>query len=89
MVKKKVIPKLKKKINSFLSEEDGQITKSSVLKTGAVVGMLALIPALADIVSAASTNTLADSYDGSTVTGTHTNHANHASHGSHGSHSSW
>ena len=102
MTKKKLIPKVKKKISSFLSSEEGKITKESILKTGAVLGTLALIPALSDVVSAAHSshshslgstvtdpvNTLQSTYQASDgkIAGTHSNVA--GSHANHGNHSS-
>ncbi len=41
-----VIPKLRKKISSYLIEEDGRITKQSLLSLGAIVTGAALGAAL-------------------------------------------
>ena len=101
-MKKKMIPKLKKKVSSFLSSEEGKITKESILKTGVVLGTLALIPALSDVVSAthaSHANSLADSTttpvntlqttyqaSGGNVEATHSNVA--GVHTNHGNHAS-
>lgn len=43
--KKKIIPKFKKKLQGFLSDESGKITKEDVLKMGIVaMGMATFIP---------------------------------------------
>lgn len=91
------IPKLKKKINAFLTKEDGKISKENLVKTGVLLGAVSLGSVLAAKNTAAAvihSNSLGVSYDsaGSTATGTHGHHASHSSHsshGSHGSHNSW
>ena len=101
-MRKKLIPEFKKKVSSFLSSEEGKITKESILKTGIVLGTLALIPALSDVVSAAHSshasslgssttvpiNTLQTDYQASSgsIEGTHSNVA--GVHTNHGNHAS-
>ena len=41
------IPKLKKKISAFLVSEEGKMSKESLIKTGAIIGAIALSSALA------------------------------------------
>ena len=42
MVKMSKLPKLKKKITSFLIKEDGKINKENLIKTGSMVAIIAL-----------------------------------------------
>lgn len=83
------IPQLKKKISSFLTREEGKISKENLIKTGVLLSAAAL--ASLKSVNAACPpddsqhdehcNQLSLSYAASTATGTH-------AHG-HGSHSSY
>jgi len=90
------IPKIKKKISSFLIKEDGKITKEKLLKTGIILGGIALVSAkfaAANHRNSYNTHTndaLNAQYDSETniITATHNHHTNHSSHNSHGSHSS-
>lgn len=89
---KSKIPKIKKKISTFLLSEEGKISKQSLLTMGVLLGGAAIGVSLnAKQVSAGIShgNSLSLGYSGSTATATHTHHANHSSHGSHGSHSSY
>lgn len=76
------IPKLKKKINAFLTKEDGRISKDKLIKTGVLLGAVALASGLAVQDASAGTthgNSLGVSYSGGTATGTHGHHASHSS----------
>jgi len=91
------IPKLKKKISSFLTKEDGRISKENLIKTGVLLSaaaMASLKMVKADCPPDSSVghddhcNDLTLSYGPpGTATGAH-NHAIHSSHSSHGSHNS-
>ncbi len=96
------IPRLKKKIRSFLTKEDGKISKEALLKTGILLSAAALasLNAAADCPADSSLshndhcNDLSIGYDEPSAVATaghnhgHGSHASHASHGSHGSHGS-
>ncbi len=92
------IPELKKKIHSFLTKEDGKISKENLIKTGVLLSAVAF----ASVEGAEAThsdtlhaNSLQLSYDSPDAVGTHNHspehsaHSSHSSHGSHGSHNSW
>lgn len=80
-VKKKITKNIKKKINEFLLNEDGKISKATIIKTGAV---------LITVSEALSQDTFA--VNSISKSGTkcvrHSSHSSHGSHGSHGSHAS-
>ena len=71
-----MLPKLKKRITSFLVGEEGKISKQSLLSLGAFLGtgVLAGILAAKDV-SAGHTNTLTVGYSGGEATGTHGHHS--------------
>lgn len=76
------IPKLKKKISSFLKKEDGRISKENLIKTGLLVGAVGIGAIMATSGASAvieHTNNLGVSYDGYSVVGTHGHHASHNS----------
>ena len=50
MAKKKSLPKVKKNVSAFLSNEDGKILKRSVITIGSVVGSMALVKLISDII---------------------------------------
>ncbi len=77
------IPKLKKKIHSFLTKEDGKISKENLIKAGVILSAIALSSVKG--VSAGHQNTLDLAYNDSDgkITGKHVNHSSHGSHGSH------
>ena len=84
-----MIPKIQKKINSFLLSEEGKISKQSLLSLGAFMSAAVIGGILATKEAAAAhTNSLDVSYADPTATGTHAHHSSHSSHGSHGSHGS-
>ena len=94
------IPKLRKKISSFLTKEDGKISKENLIQTGLLLSAAAL--ASLKTVNAGCPpdttshdehcNELSLRYISQTARGTHQHghgsHSSHGSHGSHGSHSS-
>ncbi len=59
------LPEIKKKISSFLSKEDGKISKENLLKTGLVLGAVGI--ASAKLVSAGHTNSYSPNCDGVTA----------------------
>ncbi len=96
------IPKIKKKISSFLTKEEGKISKENLVKTGVLLSAAA-IAALKGVEAACPPdakgsnlgyhnehcNDLSLSYAGETASGTHQHgHGSHGSHGSHASHAS-
>lgn len=90
-MKQKGMPEIKKKISSFLLSEEGKIAKSSLLKGGALLAVIALGPVISSQgASAAHGNSLSLNYNAGsgTATAQHSHHASHSSHGSHASHSS-
>jgi len=89
MEKKDIIPRLKKKISSFVLGEKGTISKHSMASIGTFVGTIVASGLLSAKDVDAAAITISSSEDGvtSTVTGTHSHHSSHSSHGSHGSHS--
>lgn len=91
-------PKLKKKITSFLTKEEGKISKEAIIRTGILLSAAAIAslnveggcPASGAVSHDDHCNDLSLDYVETTATGTHNNaHGSHASHGSHGSHTSW
>lgn len=85
------IPSLKKKLSSFASDENGKISKESLVKAGAALlalgGMASANSSHSQNITHGDASTL--TYSGSTITATHVHydppHSNHSSHGSHGS----
>lgn len=84
------LPILKKKISSFLSQEDGFVSKEKLLKGSVIIGSIAILassifaaqePTHASHHSSVESN-LGVNYDtvSNTLIGTHSHHANHASH---------
>ncbi len=87
-----VFPSIKKKLSAFLAEEDGRISKESLVAGGAAV------LALSGLVNAACTShnqnightdSSSYAYANNVVTATHSHydpaHCNHSNHSSHGS----
>lgn len=96
------IPKIKKKISSFLMKEDGKISKDALVKTGVLLSVAAMA-ALKTAEAGCPPNKHGDywtehnehcnelslGYASETAAGTHQHgHGSHSSHGSHGSHGS-
>ena len=92
------IPKLKKKISSFLTKEDGKISKENLIKAGVLLSAVAIISlkgteaAHSDShYNAPDVNDVGTQYSPTQALGSHgqeTGHNQHASHSSHGSHAS-
>lgn len=89
----KIIPKVRKKISSFIKDEKGSISKQSLLSLGTFVGTIAVssLFAVKDVKSGvaqgdADEMTVSHSHHGSHSS--HSSHSSHCNHGSHGSHSS-
>lgn len=74
-MKKKKIPSIKKDITSFISSEEGKISKKSIIDLG--LGLIAL----SIIVGAISPP---KNYDVEAIS-SHVSHSNHSSHSSHSS----
>ncbi len=87
------LPELKKKIASFLTKEDGKITKEGILKTGLVLAAVALTSLKTANAGSVHSSSLSMNFDANSKSavgthGSHTSHTSHSSHGSHGSHGS-
>lgn len=76
-MKKKVISKIHKKVEEFLLEEDGKVSKSEIIKTG--IAVAAATALLTTEVSAGHTNALTSDGTGCV---SHSNHSQHAQHSS-------
>lgn len=96
MLKRKLsLPAIRKTVTSFLLEEEGKISKESVLKLGVVVGGVSVMAGVANATHSqniAHSQAISVSYSSPTITATHSHydpaHASHASHSSHTSHTS-
>ncbi len=92
------IPKIKRLLSSFLTEEEGKISKNAILVGGGIIAAVTITsrqatahtdsnPAHNDSSSvnyiSGEIRTTHSHYDPA-----HTNHGSHSSHGSHGSHNS-
>jgi len=93
------IPKIKRLISSFLTEEEGKISKNAILVGGGIIAAVTLTSRQAtahtDSNPAHTDSSTPANYISGDVRTTHshydpahTNHASHSSHGSHGSHGS-
>ena len=86
-----MFPKLSKQISSFLSQEDGSVSKSKLLKGSLLIGSIAILSATVSGGHTSHNNSikssLTSSYDpnSASITGQHAHHANHGSHSSHSS----
>lgn len=78
-MKKKVISKVKKKIEEFFVAEEGKVSKSTILKASVLV--VAASTMMPNDVSAGTTYT-SKIFKSSSMCVAHTNHASHASHSS-------
>jgi len=86
---KKFLPRFKKKISSFLSEEDGRISKQSLLAISAFLatGALSTIFSATSVkASVTHSNDLSLTHSGANAVGIHQHHSSHSSHASHASH---
>ncbi|MDP6547373.1 MAG: hypothetical protein QF917_00220 [Candidatus Woesearchaeota archaeon] len=80
------IPKLKKKISSFLTKEEGKISKEKLIKAGILLGAAALVSV--NEVEATFTphkNVLTLDYAKPSAIGAHSHAPSHSSHSSHSS----
>ena len=88
------IPKLKKKVSSFLTKEDGKISKENLIKAGVLLSAVAIASLKAteaghsDSHRNTHTNNLGltkidEGAEGTHSHAAHNNHSNHSSHGSH------
>ena len=89
------LPAIRKTVSSFLLEEEGKISKQSLLKLGAVVGGISAMTGIANAAhsqNVAHSQAVSMSYSTPTITATHSHydpaHSSHASHAAHSSHSS-
>ncbi|MBN2013755.1 MAG: hypothetical protein JW778_01105 [Candidatus Altiarchaeota archaeon] len=88
---KKRLPRIRKELCSFLSEEDGRIPKKSMLAIGSTMGGIALAGLFSDVIPSAEAtcpsetvftcwhnNTINAAYDSTmcAITATHNLHAN-------------
>jgi hypothetical protein len=72
-----MFPKIKKKISGFLLNEEGKVTKQSLVSLGSFLSAAVIGGALATkSVAADHTNSLSASYSGGVATGTHVHHSN-------------
>jgi len=85
-----MLPKLKKKVTSFLLSEEGKMPKHSLLSLGSFLSAAVISGVIATKQTAASIHSNAVDVTSETVgyVGAHSHHTSHSSHGSHGSHSS-
>ena len=77
-----MLPKIKKRITSFLLSEEGKISKQALLTTGAFLAgaTIGAVSSVQEVEAGTShSNSLSLSYSGGTATATHTHHANHSS----------
>ena len=78
---KKALPEIKKKISSYLTLEDGKITKEAIMTIGAFVTSAAASAAiLSKAVSAGHTNKVTVDYkqESEIAIGKHTHHSSHS-----------
>ncbi len=73
---KDLVPKIKKTISTFINEEDGRITKTSLLSMGAILAGIAAATALQ------TAHAKADQYYAIRYEHSHS-HASHSAHASH------
>ena len=77
---KNLFPEIKKEVKDFLSEEEGNISRSKILTIGSLIVMMSVL--LMDEVFAAHSSHYSSGH------GSHVSHASHESHASHASSSS-
>ena len=83
------IPKLKKKVSSFLTKEDGKISKEKLVKTGVLLSAGAIASLKSVEAGYTHTNELSLSYEDPTVTGSHNEYSHYGHHGNSGICHSW
>lgn len=80
------IPKIKKSIREFVSDESGSVSKDGILKVGLAVGLgTILLSTTAASHSSHTRHSVSGSYSPYTVTGSHGHHGQHSSHSNHSS----
>ena len=79
---KKLVPRVKGRIEMFLNSEEGKILKEDIVKGAALLGIAGGILAAGESSALAQHNNYLHNSGGSGQ------HVSHGSHGSHGSHSS-
>lgn len=84
-----MLPKIKRKIVGFLLNEEGKITRQSLLTLGSITSAYTFSAILAaKDAQAEHVNGISVTGDPSNIEVTHGHHQSHSSHGSHSSHSS-
>ena len=76
------LPKIRKEIKDFLTNEEGKITEKKITKIGIILGSLAIMVHPDSAIAQTHVSSMFD-----TGTGGHSSHSSHASHSSHSSHS--
>ncbi|RLI89967.1 MAG: hypothetical protein DRO62_00350 [Candidatus Altiarchaeales archaeon] len=56
MAKKKSLPKVKRTVSAFLSNEEGRILKRSIITIGSVAGGIAIAKLISDIIPSVEAN---------------------------------
>jgi len=88
---KNILPRIKKNIKTFLTSEDGKVSRKGLVAGATLLFMVGIASEAYGHGSHANSNI----YNPSGAAGyhnshaTHGSHGSHASHGSHGSHGSW
>lgn len=84
------IPKIKKSLKNFLTEEEGKISKKNVAKiAGGTIGLGLALGGISSVIRPESASAqVACSHSSHGSHGSHNSHGSHSSHNSHGSHGS-
>lgn len=80
-------PKIKKSIETFIDDQDGNITRSKLVTIGAMVVLMSMFATM-DAYAAHRSHSSHESHSSTSYIRSHTNHGSHFDHGSHSSHSS-
>lgn len=83
-----MLPQLKRKIGSFLLNEEGKIGRHGLLTLGSIISSATIPLLLSHDANAEHVNRISVSGDPSSIDVSHGHHQSHSSHGSHSSHSS-
>ena len=86
MDKKDIFPQIKKGIEDFMQEEEGNISRSKVAMIGSMMVILGVMLADSDVYAAHSSHR--SSTHGSHASHSSSSHSSHGSHSNHNSHSS-
>ncbi|MFB6088262.1 MAG: hypothetical protein ABEK36_00615 [Candidatus Aenigmatarchaeota archaeon] len=70
---KKLIPKIKKSISSYLSEERGEISKHKMIALGSFLATLTFLDLMPEV-SASHTNSFGMSWSSGTISAQHSHH---------------